>query len=89
MADHPAGKTRASFDLKSASLPLIAVVLRTADLAALQAELERRLSQASDFFDQDPVLVDLTQLPAGTDVDFPALVRLLRRMHVEIGRAHV
>ncbi|XAH23908.1 septum site-determining protein MinC [Xylophilus sp. GW821-FHT01B05] len=82
MADKIAGKSRASFDLKSASLPLIAVVLRTADLAALQAELERRLSQASDFFDQDLVLVDLSVLPAGAEVDFPALVQLLRRMQV-------
>ncbi|MES2183743.1 MAG: septum site-determining protein MinC [Pseudomonadota bacterium] len=82
MADQPAGKSRASFDLKSASLPLIAVVLRTADFAALQAELEKRLAENADFFDQDPVLVDLTQLPADEEVDFGALVALLRRMHV-------
>lgn len=82
MAEPPSGKTRASFDLKSATLPLIAVVLRTPDLAALQAELENRLAQASDFFDQDPVLVDLSALPEGSEVDFAGLVRLLRRMRV-------
>ncbi len=82
MAEPPAGKPRASFELKSASLPLIAVVLRTADLAALHAELETRLSQTSDFFDQDPVLVDLSALPQDSEVDFLGLVRLLRRMQV-------
>jgi septum site-determining protein MinC len=82
MAEPPAGKPRASFELKSASLPLIAVVLRTADLAALHAELENRLSQTSDFFDQDPVLVDLSALPQDVEVDFVGLVHLLRRMQV-------
>lgn len=82
MADQSAGKPRASFDLKSATLPLIAVVLRTADFAALEAELEKRLAEASDFFDQDPVLVDVSLLPPDTEIDFAALVALLRRMHV-------
>lgn len=82
MAAASPGAHRASFDLKSATLPLIAVVLRTPDLAALQVELESRLAQTSDFFDQDPVLVDLSSLPEGSDVDFAALVRLLRRMQV-------
>ena len=82
MAANPPGHPRASFDLKSATLPLIAVVLRTPDLAALQAELENRLAQTSDFFDQDPVLVDLSSLPQGSEVDFAGLVRLLRRMQV-------
>ena len=82
MADQSAGKPRASFDLKSATLPLIAVVLRTADFAALQAELEKRLAEDADFFDQDPVLLDLSLLPPDSDIDFDALVALLRRMHV-------
>ncbi|MCZ2496838.1 septum site-determining protein MinC [Xylophilus sp. Kf1] len=73
---------RAAFDLKSATLPLISVVLRTADSASLSQEVERRLSEQADFFDQDPVLVDLTQLPPGSDIDFGLLVQVLRRMRV-------
>lgn len=82
MAASPGTAARASFDLKSATLPLISVVLRTADAAALAQEVERRLADQADFFDQDPVLVDLTQLPAGSQVDFAGLVRALRRLRV-------
>lgn len=82
MAASSGSAARASFDLKSATLPLISVVLRTADSASLSQEVERRLAEQADFFDQDPVLVDLTQLPAGSDIDFAVLVQALRRMRV-------
>lgn len=82
MAASTGSAARASFDLKSATLPLISVVLRTADSASLSQEVERRLADQADFFDQDPVLVDLTQLPPGNDIDFALLVRALRRMRV-------
>ena len=83
MAAVSPGSARASFELKSATLPLLAVVLKTPDLAALAAELDRRLQESPDFFDQDPVIVDLTQLGEGaTAVDFGALVAMLRRLRV-------
>lgn len=82
MAASSGSAARASFDLKSATLPLISVVLRTADSASLSQEVERRLAEQADFFDQDPVLVDLTQLPPGSDIDFAVLVHALRRMRV-------
>jgi len=82
MAASSGSAARASFDLKSATLPLISVVLRTADSASLSQEVERRLAEQADFFDQDPVLVDLTQLPPGSDIDFASLVQFLRRMRV-------
>lgn len=82
MAASSGSAARASFDLKSATLPLISVVLRTADSASLSQEVERRLAEQADFFDQDPVLVDLTQLPPGSDIDFAVLVQALRRMRV-------
>ncbi len=82
MAASSGSAARASFDLKSATLPLISVVLRSADMAALVQEVERRLAEQADFFDQDPVLVDLAQLPPGTDIDFGALVGALRHLRV-------
>ena len=82
MAASPGSAVRASFDLKSATLPLISVVLRTAETASLAQEVERRLADQADFFDQDPVLIDLSQLPPGGDVDFVALVQSLRRLRV-------
>ena len=50
------------FEFKSASLSLLALVLKSRDLAALAAELHERLDETPDLFNQDPLLIDLTQL---------------------------
>jgi septum site-determining protein MinC len=76
----PKAKESVVFDLKSAALTLIAVVLKTPDLAQLADALDERFGDAPGLIDQDPVAVDLSQLPDGAaDVDFPALIALLRR----------
>ena len=70
---------RASFDLKSASLPVVAVVLKTTDAAVLGSELALRMADSPGFFDNDPVLIDLAavrDLPE--PLDFVALLALLR-----------
>jgi len=78
-----AGHARASFDLKSATLPLIALLLKTADLAELVEALQARLGDTPDFFEQDPVLVDLAPVAESDEViDFPALILLLRSYRV-------
>ena len=59
-----AGKTPELFELKSASLSLLALVLKTADPAALDQELIAKLSDTPDAFHHDPLLLDLSQLPA-------------------------
>lgn len=80
MAAVPAGHHPAIFDLKSASLTLIAFVLKDADLAALAHELERRFGSAPHFFSHDPVLIDLALVSQPeTQIDFAALSDLLRR----------
>jgi septum site-determining protein MinC len=80
MAAVPKAKESVVFDLKSAALTLIAVVLKTPDLAQLAEALDERFGDAPGLIDQDPVAVDLSQLPDGAaDVDFPALIALLRR----------
>ena len=77
------GHARASFDLKSATLPLIAVLLKTADLAELAEALQARLGDTPDFFEQDPVLVDLAPVAESDEaIDFPALILLLRSYRV-------
>jgi len=66
------------FDLKSASLTLVALVLKTTDVAALADELERRFGDSPALFDVDPVVVDLAPVADATDpIDFAALVGLL------------
>lgn len=71
--------SRTSFDLKSASLPVVAVVLKTTDAAVLTAELALRMADAPGFFANDPVLIDLAPVREATEpLDFPAIVALLR-----------
>ena len=70
---------RTSFDLKSATLPLVAVALKTTDTATLAADLAARMADSPGFFDNDPVLIDLALVQDSDTVpDFMALVALLR-----------
>jgi len=80
MADASAARTRAVFEFKSATLPLIAVILKTADLGVLTGALDAQLADSPDFFEQEPVVIDLSQLPEDADAfDFAALRSLLAR----------
>src|SRR5690606_4929450 len=70
-------------DLKSATLTLVAVVLKPTDLAEMGHELGERFGGSGDFFSQDPVVIDLTAVQdAPRGLDFPALLGLLRRHHM-------
>ena len=77
------GTTPDTFEIKSATLPLIALVLKSADLGALARELEARYGDIPDFFDHDALVVDLSRLESearggeGQAVDFPGLIELL------------
>ncbi len=80
MAVDTAGHARTSFDLKSASLPVVAVVLKTTDAAELAADLAERLADDPGFFDNDPVLIDLAPLREAIEpIDFDAVAALLRQ----------
>jgi septum site-determining protein MinC len=80
MAAVPKAKESVVFDLRSAALTLIAVVLKTPDLAQLAEALDERFGDAPGLIDQDPVAIDLSQLPGdAAEIDFPALIALLRR----------
>ncbi len=84
MADASAARTKAVFEFKSATLPLIAVILKTADLDVLAEALDAQLADSPDFFEQEPVVIDLSLLHAeddadGADIDFPVLRSLLAR----------
>ncbi|GKS89708.1 septum site-determining protein MinC [Acidovorax sp. SUPP2539] len=84
MAVDTAGQARTSFDLKSAQLPVVAVVLKTTDVGVLAADLAARLESDPDFFDNDPVLIDLAGVrEAGDAIDFDALCAALRGHHTQ------
>jgi septum site-determining protein MinC len=73
----------AVFDLKGATLSVVAVVLRSADLAELEQALHARFADAPELFDGDPVVVDLSTLrDDDARIDFDALVALLRRFRM-------
>ena len=76
-----------SFEIKSAQLPLVALLLKSADLVRLAEEMKQRYGDIPDFFDHDPLLVDLSPLQTGEGadglVDFPALIAVLRQFRLE------
>ncbi|MCI5068288.1 septum site-determining protein MinC [Acidovorax sp.] len=79
MALTTAAQARTSFDLKSASLPVVAVMLKTTDAAQFAADLAERVADAPGFFDNDPVLIDLAAVrEAEAPIDFAAIVAELR-----------
>lgn len=71
-----------SFEIKSAQLPLVAFLPRTVDQAVLARDWAQRYGDMPDFFDQDPLLIDLTLLNQANAtppaLDFPSLLALLR-----------
>jgi septum site-determining protein MinC len=84
MAVVPTGSAPAVFELKNTSLPLVAVLLRSADLALLADELSQHLGETPNLFQNDPVVVDLSALKEeAAEIDFPALVQLLRQHRMQ------
>ena len=74
--------TPTTFEIKSANCPLVALLLKSTDLAALAREMTLRFGDIPDFFDQDALVIDLSPLQSASqagaaDIDFPALVDLL------------
>ena len=79
MAVDTAGQARTHLDLKSAQLSVVAMVLKTVDVASVAAELVARRADDPEFFDNDPVLIDLSAVQAEEQpIDFAALVQTLR-----------
>ena len=78
-----AGHAPAVFEIKSANLPLVALLLKSHDLQAVADALAGRFGDIPDFFDNDPLVIDLAPLPADAAlVDFAALIALLRQYRV-------
>lgn len=73
-----AGRAPATFEIKSANLPLVALLLKSADLAALADELKSRFADIPEFFDNDPMVIDLAPLNGEGEIDFGELLHLLR-----------
>jgi septum site-determining protein MinC len=76
-----------TFEIKSANLPLVALLLKSADLDRLSQELAQRFGDMPDFFDNDPLVVDLSSLVVGdhvpTALDFSVLSDMLRAYRLQ------
>jgi septum site-determining protein MinC len=70
------------FEIKSAQLPLVALLLKSENWNTVCAELQQQYGQGSesaDFFDNDPLVIDFSHLPANTVVqDLVPLLKVLR-----------
>ncbi|MES2951052.1 MAG: septum site-determining protein MinC [Pseudomonadota bacterium] len=72
----------ATFEIKSAQLPLVALLLKTSDGDAVAAEVLQRFgpgSDSPDFFDHDALVIDFSHLDPLTPVfDLVPLLKVLR-----------
>jgi len=75
------------FDIKSASITGLALVLRSADIADIEAELGERVHDAGDLFSNAPVLIDVSALTAGATADQLALEQLVGLLEAHTMRA--
>jgi septum site-determining protein MinC len=58
---------------------VVSFVLKSADITQVAQDLQTRLGDTPDFFDNDPVLIDLSQVrETEQEIDFPALLEALR-----------
>lgn len=74
--------TTSHFDIKSATIQGLSLILRTSRLEVIKEELAARMASAGDLFTNAPVLIHVTALTAdGTaeELDLSRLIKLLRR----------
>jgi septum site-determining protein MinC len=72
----------ASFEIKSAQLPLVALLVKTSDWNVLSEELAKQFGpegESPDFFDHDALVIDFSHLDAQTPLqDMVPLLKVLR-----------
>ena len=69
------------YDIKSADLPLVALLLKTTQIDAVSAALSQQLAESPGFFDHDPLVIDVTALSQevqGSEFDLVKLMGVLR-----------
>ncbi len=84
-----ASKIADVFELKSASLSLLSLVLKSADLAVLAAALHERLGDTPDVFNHEPLLIDLSQLPRPSPPPEPGADEVSAPTQLELGEAQL
>ena len=81
-AGKPSGHLPATFEIKSADLPLVALILKTDDLSQLVTDIAQQYGpegECPDFFDHDGLVLDFSQFPSEAPVqDLVPLLTTLR-----------
>jgi septum site-determining protein MinC len=70
------------YDIKSADLPLLALLLKTSDIQAVETALKAQLAESPGFFNHDPVVIDVSALELDETcpvMDFAGLTTVLRQ----------
>jgi septum site-determining protein MinC len=79
---HPSEPATTTFEIKSAQLPLVALILKTCDWNRMTADLTKEYGENGEdpeFFDHDPLVIDFSHLPADTPLqDLKPLLLVLR-----------
>ena len=82
-----AGRSPSTFEIKSASLSLLALRLKLADLALLAEELQSHYGGMPDFFEDDGIVLDLSALSESeteTEIDFQRIGELLHERRLRL-----
>ena len=68
------------YEIKSADLSLVALLLKTTDIAEVSQALKQQMAESPGFFDQDPVVIDVSGLGLVDDetIDLKGLMAVLR-----------
>jgi len=70
----------AVFELRSASMTLVVVALKTTDMLAIERELTARFADTPEMFNHDPVVIDIAQAEGDPlALDYARLASLLRQ----------
>jgi septum site-determining protein MinC len=70
----------AVFELRSASMTLVVVALKTTDMSAIERELTARFADTPEMFNHDPVVIDIAQAEGDPlALDYARLSALLRQ----------
>jgi len=72
--------SNSSYEIKSADLSLVALLLKTTDIAAVSRALKQQTAESPGFFDQDPVVIDVSGLGLAEEetIDLQSLMAVLR-----------
>lgn len=74
-------RKKTSFELKSTHLPLITFVLKSANIALLEEELISQFGKHSDYFENEPVILDFAFI-FSNEIDLIKMLEILSRYNL-------